>query len=149
METNRINPMESALQNARLIQAKSKGTGAGAAMHGETMLAGLLVSNETPAGDLLREVQAQAVERQAVEDVRLCRKLAHLLRRRVEADGREVNDATEHDAAAVGVLAIVQWRNGVLASASRYQRQNALCRQRGRVAGNRGGNVRRCVWQFG
>src|SRR5271155_4967336 len=99
--------MQSALQTAGLIQAKPKGKGAGAAMHGETMLAGLLLGDEKPAGNLLREVQAAAVERQAVEDIKLCRKLAKLLRRRMESDGREVNDTTEHDAAAAGVLAVV------------------------------------------
>jgi hypothetical protein len=116
MEINRINPMKSALQNVGLIQTEPKGTGAGAAMHGETLLAGLLLGDETPAGAMLREVQAAAVERQAVEDIRLCRKLAQLLRRRMESDGREVNDTTERDAAAAGVVAVVQWRSGVLPS---------------------------------
>lgn len=151
MEMNRINPMESALIEAGLIKAKPKGTGTGAgvAWHGESQLSAMLLGEDAPAGDLLREVQAQAVERQAVEDIRLCRKLAQLLRRRMESDGRR---SQRHHRTRCGGGgrggggAMAQRRAGL---ASRHQRKNALRGQRGCMARNRRGNVRRYVRQFG
>ena len=75
-----------------------------------------LASDELPAGELLRACQALRAEEQGQADLALGRKLAHALRWRIIADGRDVSETTEQDGAAAATAAVVAWRNGALPS---------------------------------
>lgn len=86
--------------------------GAGQPMTPETLLAAWF--NGDKLASLAATLAGIVADEQGKADMRLARQVARLLRRRMECDGRMVNDTMEDEAASAAVVAIVEWRNGKL-----------------------------------
>lgn len=114
MNTIKLNPIGAAIEAAsNTNQPTGAGAdwGAGRPLTADTLTAAWFAGESDALG-----LASVAADDTARHDVEMCRKFAQLLRRRMAADGREVNQASEDDGAGAGVAAVVAWRNGVTAS---------------------------------